>query len=120
MLQGIYSVKFVSNGNTFGVGIVIFDKNKLKGGDATYLYEGEYNIDDGGQTITSTISVSHYQGSTESVVGSLKKFTLNATGQISNQGFTLESKVTDQPDKTMTITGKKLGQELIEWLQNRI
>jgi len=116
MLQGIYAVKFISNGGDFGVGIAIFDNNKIKGGDASYLYEGEYSLK--GQAMRSTIVVSHYEGLAESVVGSLESFTLNVVGQADFQGFTLEGSVADQPEKTMTITGKKVGKDYIQQLQN--
>ncbi|MBW4544507.1 MAG: hypothetical protein KME25_08695 [Symplocastrum torsivum CPER-KK1] len=44
MLSGIYSVKFSSNLGDLGLGIAVFDKGKINGGDLTYLYRGKYNI----------------------------------------------------------------------------
>lgn len=108
MLSGIYSVQFSSNLGDFGLGIAVFDKGKINGGDLTYLYRGKYNIE--GQAIESEISVSHYQGQRNSVIGSLDRFTLHLTGEASNDKFTLTGNVTEQPQGIITITGTKVAE----------
>ncbi|MBW1649329.1 MAG: hypothetical protein JRJ44_01375 [Deltaproteobacteria bacterium] len=46
MYDGLWTVEFVATIHRYGNGVLVFNQNRLLGGDAGYYYSGKYNIDD--------------------------------------------------------------------------
>jgi hypothetical protein len=108
MLSGIYSVDFQSNLRILGSGIAVFDSGKINGGDISHLYKGTYNLDQ--KVLSVEIFVSQYRDIQESVFGSLDNFTLKLTGNTSDDSFNITGSVTEQPQFTISVIGKKISQ----------
>jgi hypothetical protein len=108
MLPGIYSVEFQSNLGAFGLGIAVFDNGKINGGDLSHLYKGSYSLDE--KAIRVEVFVSQYRDIQESVFGSLNNFTLNLTGDASDDGFNTTGSVTGQPQLNITVIGKRISE----------
>jgi hypothetical protein len=108
MLPGIYSVQFQSSLGAFGLGIAVFDNGKINGGDLSYLYKGTYNIDE--KAIKAEVFVSQYRDIQESVFGPLNNFTLNLTGDASDDRFNATGSITGQPQLNITVTGMRVSE----------
>ena len=59
MLDGLWSVNFMSSRHSLGAGIVAFREGKLLGGDQGYFYKATVTIQD--DQFTAALSVRKYQ-----------------------------------------------------------
>lgn len=59
-LEGLWSVIFVSGQNSINAGVVVFETNRLFGGDSWYYYVGTYKGEDG--KLTAQFKSTHYAG----------------------------------------------------------
>jgi hypothetical protein len=105
MDSGIYYVIFKSQTGRFGDGLVVVDDGKIHGGDQSYLYCGRYKTD--GQEIEAEIEVSYYRGEPQSIFGHLPKFSLNLSGNATNDAFTVAGRVFGQSQLVINIEGQK-------------
>lgn len=93
MLEALWSVEFVSNTQSWGAGVVVFETGKIFGGDSTYFYVGSYDVV--ADTIHATVTVSHYAGEPNSIFGQLKKLSIVATGKPEQNVFTIQGNVVE-------------------------
>ncbi len=105
MDSGIYYVIFKSQAGRFGDGLAVVDDGKIHGGDQRFLYRGLYKDD--GQAIEAEIHVSYYRGEPQSIFGHLPKFSLNLSGNATNDAFTVTGRVFGQSQLVITIEGQK-------------
>jgi len=80
MIEALWTVEFISTQESIGAGVVVFETNRIFGGDVSYYYLGNYEIKNG--QLTSKIKVTHYFGKPSSIFGELKKFTIRLSGKI--------------------------------------
>ena len=46
MVEGLWTIKFITNVNTWGSGVLVLTKeHRILGGDAGYYYIGTYNME---------------------------------------------------------------------------
>jgi len=65
--SGLWSVIFgTANGNT-ATGVMVFDDERIAGGDSNFYYTGNYRCS--GDEITAQIKVAHYGFSTGTIAG---------------------------------------------------
>ncbi|MBW7992452.1 MAG: hypothetical protein FVQ84_20890 [Planctomycetes bacterium] len=107
MLKGIYHVHFAANNNNFGEGLVVVDEGHVNGGDYGYLYQGRFDYY--GNDIKATIEVKHYNGPPNSVIGPLKEFTLNLSGETTGDRFEIAGGIMNIPNMSIKISGKKVA-----------
>ena len=105
MTPGIYLVTFLTSAKAIGWGLVVVDREKIHGGDHSYLYRGTYRAS--GNAVSADLFVSHYQGELNSVLGPLNTFQLNLSGTHSEKGFALSGHVEGQPQMAITVQGEK-------------
>ncbi len=89
MIEGLWSVAFVSTQENFGAGVVIFETGRVLGGDASYYYVGDYNVTNG--ELRANVHVTHFFGEPHSVFGNLRKFELSVSGRMPPEGRTIEA-----------------------------
>lgn len=107
MLNGLYSVRFNSSSGNQGSGVVAFIDSRAYGGDASYFYKGEVEVD--GADVSGHIHVARHQPG-ESIFGPLGDFTLDLSGTLEGNGFRLQGGVTGQPALTIRIDGTKIAE----------
>lgn len=107
MISGIYFVEFRANNNDTGQGLVVIDNGKINGGDHSYLYRGRLDIY--GEELKAAISVSHYRGELDSVMGALKNYTLNLSGKLIGDNFDVSGGIPNIPNVSIRILGKKVS-----------
>ncbi|WP_243547323.1 GrlR family regulatory protein [Pseudodesulfovibrio tunisiensis] len=87
-MNGIYYIQFGVPGNG-GVGLVVLSDGKAHGGDASYLYAGEYEGQPGG--FTAKIDVSHWNGPHNNIFGNVEKISLEMEGEEKGPGLIVGS-----------------------------
>lgn len=108
MVSGIYFFDFKANNNDYGQGLAVIDNGIVNGGDQTYLYRGRFDAYN--EKVKASISVSHYRGPVNSVLGALREYTLELTGHIKNGAIDVSGGIPGMPQVTIRITGKKVAE----------
>lgn len=81
MLNGLWTVEFISTLNLVGKGVLVFSNDRLLGGDSGYYYSGNFSVDN--NKITGTIDVTRYDTNSVSVFGDIGDFSLSFEGTVS-------------------------------------
>lgn len=89
MIDGLWSAQFYvppSGTAIFGSGVVVFYDGSIKGGDSTYYYTGNYQIGNG--QFTASVSIIHYSGPYNNVMGdAVKKTEVTLSGTPDSHEF---------------------------------
>ena len=106
MLPGVYIVSF-SAGSRTGQGLAVLNGQKINGGDASYLYRGQYTETNG--KAQATLEIKSHTAGANSVFGNYPVLHLTLTGASNPMGFTMTGATKEVANMTITITGKKIG-----------
>lgn len=85
MVDGLWTVEFISTLNYYGTGILVLSNNRLLGGDQGYYYNGDYQLTDG--VISGNIDVVQYNRDIISVFGNIDHFSLTFRGELTEDNF---------------------------------
>jgi len=92
--SGVWSVVFgTANGDT-ATGVMVFDDERIAGGDSNFYYTGNYHCD--GDAITAQVKVAHYGFSMRTLVGPILRgatLHLNFRGHWSADSMTAEGRL---------------------------
>ena len=105
MIDGLWTVEFISTSNRYGKGILIINQNRLLGGDEGYYYTGNCSITNG--DITGTITVMRYDNNSVSVFGDIDNFELSFNGQINDNEFKIIATLNSDSQENIQINGIK-------------
>ena len=105
MIEGLWTVIFKSDSGEQGTGVVIFESEKISGGDSQYYYLGRYEIKN--ERISGQIEVNHFGNEPLSIFGPAKNFQLRISGLVDEKTMTLEGHVKDAPQMQIRIICKK-------------
>ena len=106
MVDGLWTVEFISVTNRFGKGILVLLPNgRLVGGDSAYYYSGNYKTEN--SKIIGNAFVIRYDPTGMSVFGDLDSFKLSFCGQINNSHFSAGGSIDNMPDIKIRIVGNK-------------
>lgn len=107
MIEALWSVSFVSGGgqvqNNMGAGVVVFETQRIFGGDSGYYYIGSYSLNTATMEINAEVTVTHYFGAPSSIFGQLRQFTLVFQGKVESQAFSAEGHLKDDPERKISI-----------------
>lgn len=106
-VDGLWTVYFQSNFQTFGTGVVVFIGNRVVGGDTFYYYDGETKIED--NKAEASIKVVRFNKTGMAIFGNLDSFTLKVSGNISDSNMELHGNMVEQPNMKITIKGQKIN-----------
>lgn len=103
MLEGLWSVNFMSSRQSLGSGVVVFREGKLLGGDQGYFYRATTTLQ--GDTVTASLSVRKYQTlpGINNVMG-IDNFDMTVTGKIDPQRMVLSGSLTNGVTLTVELT----------------
>jgi hypothetical protein len=102
MVEALWSIEFQSNGGSIASGVVVFESQRVLGGDAQYFYVGSYSIEN--HIIHATVKITHYAGEPNTVFGPLDEATLHLSGMVANDTFEISGTVVEKPDSSVLIT----------------
>lgn len=100
MMEGLWSIDFTAEA-MHGAGVVVFETNRVYGGDDKYYYIGTYSVTHG--KLQAIVDVTHFAGSALSIFGPESNFDLVVVGEIASPSFEAIGCRFDNPGKRMTI-----------------
>ena len=102
MIEALWSVEFQSSFGMQGAGIVVFETERVLGGDSGMMYVGSYRVENG--SVYADIHVTRYANTAnlQSVVG-LDDFNLKITGKVDPRMMALSGHVVEDPSRKITI-----------------
>ncbi len=95
MLEGLWTIEFVSNLGTQGAGVVILESGRILGGDSSYYYRGTFEVKN--KTVEAQMEGSHYSGEAHSIFGFRHKFKLKLSGKPQVPLMKLKAHFVDNP-----------------------
>jgi hypothetical protein len=105
MFDGLWTVEFISMINRSGKGVLIARDKRLLGGDSSYYYSGNYEIN--GNNIAGTVIIIRYEPTGISVFGDVDSFKISFSGQIDNLHFSATGSIVNMPNFKIKIVGNK-------------
>lgn len=105
MIDGLWTVEFISTLNRAGQGVLVFNNGRLLGGDAGYYYSGSYKVT--GSRIEGIVNVNRYDPKNLSVFGDIDRFALSFSGDINDYHFAAAATITNKPQFQIKIIGNK-------------
>ncbi|WP_312299223.1 GrlR family regulatory protein [Stutzerimonas nitrititolerans] len=108
MNSGIFEVSFRSSIQDFGEGLVVIKDGTVNGGDAHYLYTGQFAESSG--TTNAKIKVQMWKAGSTSIVN-IDNYELDLTGTIDFEhgALRLRGQVVGQPSLVVSVEGRKIA-----------
>ncbi len=104
MIEALWSVEFNAGSGYVGRGVVIFEHNRVVGGDLQYYYLGTYSVQD--QRLNATVSAVYYdqEEAPFSVFGTDEQtIELLIAGQVGEHVITASGHRAEDPSKQIMI-----------------
>ncbi len=95
MLEGLWTIEFVSNVETYGAGVVVFESGRIFGGDNCYYYIGTFRVKN--KIVEAEVEGTHYSGEAHSIFGFRHKFNLKLSGKPQVPVMELKAHFVDNP-----------------------
>lgn len=105
--EGLWTVSFQSNFQTFGSGVAVFTHNRILGGDSSYYYQGSVKTD--GSKVEASINVVRFNKEGNAIFGNIDSFNLRVTGDIRDSDMELSGNMVEQPNMKISIQCKKIS-----------
>lgn len=100
-IDGLWSVEFQSNSQTFGAGVVVINNGRIQGGDSAFMYNG--TLREESAVIHGDLEVSKHCFSAISIFGPTDHFHLKITGASDPQNLILEGYMVENPQQKINI-----------------
>ena len=94
MVEGLWTIEFASPIG-FGTGVMVLTDRRLLGGDAGYYYSGEYTVSD--HHIDGKAEIVRFDKNSLSVFGNMDNFTLDFSGEVSEDSIVGVASLAGQP-----------------------
>ncbi len=110
MIEGLWTVKFISNIAIGGAGVIVVTAGgKVLGGDGQYTYIGSLDVvnDIVNAQVDAKLHTAISGG--QSIFGSLENFTLVLSGKLGAREMVLTGRIKDKPDATINIICTKVA-----------
>lgn len=101
MLEAMYGIEFVSNMNDGGYGVIVLETGRLFGGDSSFVYVGNYEVDNG--RVRTTVKCTNDRKLLQSVFGPLEEFNLRLEGVPDYREFILKGYVVEKPELEIAV-----------------
>jgi hypothetical protein len=106
MVEGLWTIKFISSLNLWGGGVIVLTKEKrILGGDAGYYYIGSYTVTD--NRIEGNADIIRFDPQYISVFGDVSNFRLTFNGILKNNEFLMTAQSPNFPGYSLKIEGNK-------------
>jgi len=105
-LEGLWTVSFQSNFQTFGTGVAVFKHDRILGGDSFYYYDGKVKFQ--GDMVEARVQIVRFNRTGVAIFGNLDSFNLKAAGTIAASDMELHGNMVEQPNMKITIKCKKI------------
>jgi hypothetical protein len=112
MVEGLWTIKFISSLNLWGGGVIVMTKERrILGGDTGYYYIGTYTVT--GSQIKGDVDIIQFDPQSISVFGETSDFHLTFDGAFEDNKFSAAAQSPKFPGHSIKIEGNKKA-DLIE------
>jgi len=80
MVEGLWTIEFISSLKFYGTGILVLHNSRLLGGDDAYYYDGSYSVHN--SNINGRVDVTRYKRGGISVFGDFDHFSMTFEGRV--------------------------------------
>lgn len=107
MIEGLWTVNFLGGSPEFdhGAGVVIFETQRIFGGDSSFYWTGSYRIE--GEVVEGRLQVERHSPGLPGVFESLDSYGLIISGKLDGQRMRLIGRVVGHQDKEMVMSLKR-------------
>ena len=105
MVDGLWTVEFISSLNRIGKGVIVFNNNRLLGGDSGYYYSGNFTVEN--DIITGTANITRFDVNSISVFGDIGQLSLSFEGSVSGSSINGWASRRDNPMMRIRIVCNK-------------
>lgn len=81
MIDGLWTIEFISTISRAGAGVIVLRDNRLLGGDNGYYYTGQYNLTN--CSINGSVDITRFNPLIISVFGDIDHLSLTFKGKLS-------------------------------------
>ncbi len=109
-LNALWAVNFFippSGTAVFGSGVVVLNNGTLRGGDSTYYYTGNYEVNQG--VFTAQVKIIHYSGPYNNLVGSVSETEVVLKGASDQHEFEISGQYVN-PQQSVTAKLERLAE----------
>jgi hypothetical protein len=110
MIEAMYGVEFLSNEMAFAYGVVVLQKDRVLGGDTSFIYVGDYEVHN--KVLYAKINCTNYREVLPPLFGDLNKVNLILEGTINDSDFTIQGRVVESPEQFITIKFTRVAELL--------
>jgi hypothetical protein len=106
-LEALWAVRFGSV-QDFGSGIIVFETNRIFGGDTSFYYVGSFTYNPRDQTITGEAKVIRHTPGLPFVIANQDGGTVRLNGHVSEPLMTLTGHLVQDPNQVITVVCRHL------------
>ena len=108
MFKGLWKVAF--NSDIFsGYGVIVFNGERILGGDSSYCYMGNYKVDNSGR-IKADMKIQDHSNVLDSIFGKMSQFNLKLEGTSNKlDRFELDGYMIEDSTKKVHVKATKLS-----------
>ncbi len=106
-IDGLWSIEFQNNSQTFGAGVIVINNGRILGGDSVFMYNG--TLKEENAVIHGDLEISKHCSSdisifgSRSIFGSIDHFHLKIVGSSDTQDLMLEGYMVENPQQKINI-----------------
>ena len=108
MIEALWAIQFRSNLGIFGSGVVVFETERIFGGDAKFYYLGSCKVNPNG-LLEGNVEVIHYSGDNFSIFGHINNFQLRIKGKVQVPNMVLYGEFEGRPDLQIELNLRKIA-----------
>ena len=101
MIEAMYGIEFISNQNDGGYGIVIFETGRVLGGDSSFVFVGDYEVENG--RLNARVKCTNDRKILRSIFGDYDEFNLVLEGQPNHGEMVLGGHMVENPEMKIFI-----------------
>jgi len=101
MIEAMYGIEFLSDSNSFGYGIAVLDRERIFGGDSSFVFSGHYKIDN--NLLYADFECTNDRQFLQSIFGEKNKFNLHLEGTPAPYEFSLKGFMVEDPAHKVTV-----------------
>lgn len=104
-MDGLWIVEFASSLGLFGRGVMVFNGERILGGDVGYYYSGQCTFVE--NRIKAQVDVIRFDANSVSIFGDIESFKLVFEGTITGTDFQARATSESFPNISMEVKGSK-------------
>jgi hypothetical protein len=109
MLEALWSVKFGTNQQFYGAGVIVFETNRIFGGDTCFYYIGHFTYNVRDQTVSGEVEVKRHAPGLPFIFPPYNEGTVILQGTVSTPTMMLTGHLAGDPSQAIAVHCTKLA-----------